>query len=218
MTLGLSQSKTTFQCLKIKRTFLFTVGNIIIPLMWQIRKLWHHVAVFPSNKLTWCIVCTKYMFELNILSFSKSLISSFKKYLLITSFLPVLRGSITSAFCFLAHSSSFLFIFFSHYKIDWLSPAWLLVPHFHLISHFQDWVLFICLAITVRAGFFICHADPSLPTRSPSSIFHCIEHHGCNSLPPKAFHWEDQMLFLFLSSCSQSLFLASNLPSWVCLI
>lgn len=155
MTLGLSQSKATFQCLKIKCTFLFTVGNIIISLMWQIRKLWHHFAVFPSNKLTWCIVYTKYMFvELNILSLNKSLISSFKKYLLITSFLPVLRGSITSAFCFLAHSSSFLFIFFSHYKIDLIisslaaSTSFSLdfpfpgLSTFHLSSYYcQSWLL-----------------------------------------------------------------------------
>lgn len=155
MTLGLSQSKTTFQCLKIKCTFLFTVGSITISLMWKIRKFWQHFAVFPSNKLTWCVVRTKSMFvELNILSLNKSLISSFKKYLLITSFLPILQGNITRAFYFLAHSSTLLFIFFSRYKIDLIifslaaSTSFSLdfpfpgLSTFHLSSYYcQSWLL-----------------------------------------------------------------------------
>ena len=88
--------------MKIKRRFLFVVGNVIISSVQQTRKLRHHFCYPPLATNSPDTECVLSMFvELNILSFSESLIVSFKNYLLITYILPVPQGSITFAFCVL---------------------------------------------------------------------------------------------------------------------
>ena len=88
--------------MKIKRRFLFVVGNVIISSVQQTRKLRHHFCYPPLATNSPDTECVLSMFvELNILSFSESLIVSFKNYLLITYILPVPQGSITIAFCVL---------------------------------------------------------------------------------------------------------------------
>lgn len=96
--------------MKIKCGFLFVVGNVVISLVQQTRKLTHHFCYPPLATNSLATECVLSMcVELNILSFSESLIVSFKNYLLITYILPAPQGSN----CFLRsspHSSSYYFL------------------------------------------------------------------------------------------------------------
>ena len=88
--------------MKIKCRFLFVVGNVVLSLVQQRRKLRHHFCYPPvaTNSPDTESVLNVFV-QLNILSFTESLIVSFNNYLLMTYILPVPRGSTTIAFCVL---------------------------------------------------------------------------------------------------------------------